>query len=1011
MSKIDVGILGTPRISVDSNPIKITSKKIQALFFYIFLNGNVTRNELVLMFWPDKGDETGRKNLRNTLYKLKKILGEDIILTEGNESIRINQDVVAKDSKALIHDKSIGGAYKGELLKGIDLKGNDEFAQWIFNERQGYKDRYRDATIKLIDTLDPVLNFAEIEKYIKDIIMVDEYNEKAYYMLMKLYNENKSHLKAIETYERLCEFLNRELGIFPNQEISSLYDSISEAINSNRATVDLEEAEDFYGRNEEIEVLKRNYDSFMAEMDFKSTMIIGEAGIGKTKLKKHFVEKHVAKGTDVIEVECHQIDESFYLKPWNKMMMKIKELIRIRNIQIPNSWRVAIGSVFPGFTDFENAEAKNAENFNELNFQYIEEIIIQIIKKMSFENKFIFIFEDIQWMDSISLRILEKVLLDNNRNLLFMGTMRNVSSEKVDEFFSVLSRYNILEKILIRRYTKKETLEFVNKLYPGISLTSTMLSRIYDETEGNTFFLSEFLDAIKEEREIGIMTSKMKDIVKSRFYGMSKESMAILNASSILFDKIDLNILEAITGKDMMEILDIMEELKNKFIIMEVDETNYMFTHQKIRDFIYESQPGKMRKILHGKTAVSIESGLSLSESDSHYYPRLIYHFSNAENKIKVLEYKIKYLKNFLDFEHELYPIVNDRFEKSDLVLSAEDAFKHFEEIRGLIDYFDSKRRDDDVYIGMKVEYLYMIGRFYIREGLYTKGTDRINELLETARDYGKSKYIILAKKQIVYASIQTHDTYMMDQSIRFIFENMDQDINPGEIAILYRLKAMSFIMKGDYQRAESDLKTSLNYFRKERSNRYALNMAASYNYMGDIRRYNMNFKSALKYYEKAIEICEKGKFIKGIAVFNSNAGQCAYELGDYENAFEYIKNAIDIYRKYNMIWNSSKAYSYGALILFKRHQYKNSLEYLMLADKIAVKLKNPYDIGLVYKVKAGIRLMMESDQESKNTFSEYLDMKPENYCCEGLKHFSGIRNCYEREFLKQIIARRKAGS
>ncbi|MEG1741277.1 MAG: hypothetical protein RR237_00180, partial [Acetivibrio sp.] len=78
--KVEVHFLGYPEIVIEKNKIQITQKKIEAMLLYILFNGKCTREELVAMFWCDCDEEGARRNLRNSLYKIRNLIGKDFLL-------------------------------------------------------------------------------------------------------------------------------------------------------------------------------------------------------------------------------------------------------------------------------------------------------------------------------------------------------------------------------------------------------------------------------------------------------------------------------------------------------------------------------------------------------------------------------------------------------------------------------------------------------------------------------------------------------------------------------------------------------------------------------------------------------------------------------------------------------------------------------------------------------------------------------------------------------------------
>lgn len=72
--------------------------------------------------WADSSEATARKNLRDALYNIRKVLGQDILIIEGNSRIALNreQDIcidVEQDTRANLLER-----VKGEFLQFFYVK-------------------------------------------------------------------------------------------------------------------------------------------------------------------------------------------------------------------------------------------------------------------------------------------------------------------------------------------------------------------------------------------------------------------------------------------------------------------------------------------------------------------------------------------------------------------------------------------------------------------------------------------------------------------------------------------------------------------------------------------------------------------------------------------------------------------------------------------------------------------------------------------------------------------------
>lgn len=81
MNRIYVHFFGTPMIYLDENRTSFPFKKAEALFYYLVIKKRALKDELSALFWPDIESEKARKNLRNSIYNIRNILGKDVLLS------------------------------------------------------------------------------------------------------------------------------------------------------------------------------------------------------------------------------------------------------------------------------------------------------------------------------------------------------------------------------------------------------------------------------------------------------------------------------------------------------------------------------------------------------------------------------------------------------------------------------------------------------------------------------------------------------------------------------------------------------------------------------------------------------------------------------------------------------------------------------------------------------------------------------------------------------------------
>ncbi|MTK11654.1 MAG: serine/threonine protein kinase, partial [Clostridiaceae bacterium] len=120
MSYIHVRLLGCFIVTLNGKNVSFPYSKVQALFCYLVVKKQATREELSGLLWPDMEENVARKNLRNAIYKLKKSFGDEEILSFSNKSIiTLNPNInIETDVDTFVTNKDEIDIYIGKFLKG-----------------------------------------------------------------------------------------------------------------------------------------------------------------------------------------------------------------------------------------------------------------------------------------------------------------------------------------------------------------------------------------------------------------------------------------------------------------------------------------------------------------------------------------------------------------------------------------------------------------------------------------------------------------------------------------------------------------------------------------------------------------------------------------------------------------------------------------------------------------------------------------------------------------------------
>ncbi len=1015
MAKLKVKLFGIPEIHLGNKEIKFPFKKADALFYYLLLVKKTTRDHLVNLFWADSEDNVAKKNLRNAIYIIKKTLGVEVFLSPQRSMIELNSEIELIADVDMFKTLNSVDFYCGNFLEGLHLKGCENFDSWLAGQRQYFESLFIQRTLNIALKCYEEKDYTSVESHCKRLIAIDPFDEEVYRMLMKSYFESGRYDKSLNLYDDLVKLLDEELAISPDELTEEIYDKIVKKRSQIKKSEKKESNRFFFGRLKECDVLYKNYMNYLKGKKYNHYLIQGEVGIGKTELVNELLVKLKDEDVTPIRVFCYQPIDGFNLRSWDDLIEKLGAIVENNKISVPEFVKLPIVSTFPSFEKrVSSDQGLRVSDEHVFRKDTVENAIYELIKIVTKEVKLLLIFEDIQWLDNPSLLMLKKLINERyTENPVVYITCRNAHDDEIEKFISEFTAREIIKRVQLERFNEKETIEFVKIYMKDKEITPDVLNDVYPETEGNVLFIMELLNSIKSEKDYSVLSTKVKDSMKNRLLNLSKESMQLIQLNAVFLNAFSVEDIVAISEKSEFEVLDLIEELETMFLIKEELDVNgdavYEFTHSKVKEYIYNSLSISKRKILHIRIAKKIENNLD-GDGDRNIYSKLIYHYSQAKNALKALEYRIKNLYEYLQSSHEVFPLIKERdvFNRDNIFFSEDEIEEEFLKIESLLDGLNTEYLDEN-FLDLKLKFMHMTGRHYINNGLYEKGLAVISEVISLSKEKSNYEYLIKGYLQNIFYSINTHNMKFMFENINIALRIAHRENLKFEISILLRLKGLYFVLQSKFKKGEQLLLTSIEMMKKfSNKDKYTLNIAAAYYYMGDSNRFKGDFLEAISYYEKAIEICENNDLLGRLTLFYTNAGHSAYNLGDYTLSQRYFESATKLYEQLDFPWRRSIAYGFLGLLQVKKGKYEKALEMFVMADKYSSRMNNPYELAVVYRIKSELENMLLEGNIFSKKLQMFIESADKDYIEEGIKQLKNFEHCYEMRRLKELKMKRQ---
>lgn len=1003
MIGIKVDLIGYPRVWSGREIVKFPFKKAEGIFYMLLLEGQMERVKLCSYFWPESNEDIGKKNLRNAIYSIRKVFGVDIFMSSSRALIQIDRSIVKVNDYERVMSEDIGflpillESDRLELLDDFYIPDLLEFDKWLSYRKNHFMEKLNTYFVNMLNE-EKITNSIKID-ICKKLIQYDEFDEKSYICLIELYKEEEEYQKSIEVFNKLENILKSELSITPSTEALDLINGIlnerqkkDEVRDSNIVSI---------GRDKELNELMNRLGFFRKGENYNTVLVKGEAGIGKTNLLNNFIN-HAFDSEYVLKIQCYQLEQDYFYESFRSVMEQISSIIREEGIHVPSYTMSALAALYPSFgTDYDIQMYMEEER----NFSIIEKAVLNIFSIFGSRKNIILLVEDVHWMDKKSLQILKSILCQNSIRIFTVMTSRNVMSSDLSNLIYHMKSRNMINEIVLERLNKEFTRGLISHY---VEIEKNWQDYIFTESEGNPLFIMEYINNIKQNKAFDILKSKAGDVIKSRIINLPLEERKILEICSVFLDYIQLDALEKITGKGKIELIDIIDDLLERNILVEKEKgrsnLELHFTHNKIKTFV-NSEMSRSKKILLNKRFAELYENQLGGYNERELYLRLSYHYGKCNMKIKQLEYRLKRFASLVKINHEMFPEIDDyRMNNGTAVYLSEkdieDELKNIEK-----EYQSIKEREFiEDYKDVEIVYLYTMGRLLVDTGSHIQGRELIEKMIGLAEKNGNMDYRIRGWFKIIHQTINSFDLEGMNHALENLEKLVAEGVDEGITAKVKRLKGYYCVLTGRYKEGEAYLYNAMETFKKpEFKEKYILNIAASYMYIGESRRLQEKFEESIDYYDKAIEICNDRKLLSGIAYILASKGRVFYELGKIDKAEELLLESIKYYSKIVFVWGRFIPNGYLALVYASKKDEKNTYKYFKLSMEYIASSTNNYEKGMICRIKTEL-IKFCRDFSNWNKLEELILSNLFNCCFGDLKCFDNPAMTYEKRRINELL-------
>ncbi len=403
--------------------------------------------------------------------------------------------------------------------------------------------------------------------------------------------------------------------------------------------------------------------------------VIGEAGIGKSRLIAELKKREVMKRVTLLEGRAISIGKnlSFHpvidlLKQWariaeddleTKAFVKLEKAIRAVHPEEANEIIPFIGTLM-GI----KLTGKHAERVKGIEGEGLEKLILKNVRELVIKGSelrpSVIIMEDLHWADTSSIELLGSLYrLAEKYRIAFINVFRPGYFESDDGAVAkVGERHPVYYvEIQIQPLDENHSATLIDNMLEIRGLPYSLKAQIVERAGGNPFFIEEVVRSLIDEgaviRKDGgfevtekidsvVIPPTINDVLVARIDRLEEQTRELVKVASVIgrsfFDRIIKDVADSIGDVD-----DRLAYLKDVQIIRDrtrMQELEYLFKHALAQEAAYETTLIQQRKTLHLKVAQSIEK--LFNDRLHEFYGMLAYHYSKGEDLEKAEEYLSK---------------------------------------------------------------------------------------------------------------------------------------------------------------------------------------------------------------------------------------------------------------------------------------------------------------------------------------------------------------------------------
>jgi DNA-binding SARP family transcriptional activator/tetratricopeptide (TPR) repeat protein len=511
MSVLRLNVLGPPEVFHDGSRLTFALRKAQALLLYLAVEGGMhLRSKLAAFLWPDSEPHDARNALRNALALLRRLLadaspaGHSHLLSEG-ELLGLNPQAPLELDLAVVQQAYTAAQrfstppsepqraalvtqvqqalalIRGLFLDGFWLREETGFDTWHEQQRQQWQVRLQLLCERLSSWQEAGGELEPARATLLRWLALDPLAEEASQRLMRVHLARGDASAALQVYATLRARLAEELQVKPSAETVALAERIRATATARggsapahrvMATMESRPPSELVaplvGRAAAFGQLVGRYQQARQGQP-QAVLLVGEAGIGKTRLAGEFVAWASAQGAQVLRGQAFEMGGRLSYQPLVEALRPRLEEENAPEDLLEDLWLAELSRLLPELrVRYPDLPAPTED---ELTAKLrLFEAVARLLDALAQRSPLVLLLDDLHWVDGASLdvvRYLGRYWKGHSSRVLLLGTLRSEGLEPKSQLSTQLAdlgRDLPVSQVPLQALSQAETLQLIEAI-------------------------------------------------------------------------------------------------------------------------------------------------------------------------------------------------------------------------------------------------------------------------------------------------------------------------------------------------------------------------------------------------------------------------------------------------------------------------------------------------------------------------------------------------------------------